>query len=1124
MSPVEPAPSPLPRILSRPEVWGFGFTNFLLWPLVGGAVQTILGPGATALWAVAAVAGTITLIQVQALVRQWPELTGGTAAYVLRLFEGRAEPGRYAALGFFASWISVVPLGAVLSSDMVGRLLDSFGVAHSPILFRLGFLALMFAIAFAGARALSLLQLMLFVPGVVAFALFVALGAAAPAHPDVPAAPGAPGFALPAAALLALYAVYGHDTSAYLTPEARRPLTVVRCLTFVACVTVPLMAGAGWVVERHWTPDLSGATLFEQFVGVATPSWGNRAAGLTTLLIASTAILGSATALALCSRILHQLSAEGRVGRWLSGVEPHSVFRGPLLACLVLSVPQVFFSGEILLGFTLSTWAAAWVVFHLGLWKNRGASYVRWPHLALLLAVVEILVIVLSGPVLGWIPVVGGLLVPPALVAIDRALAWLPAPRSSEPLSERRLSWFNRTAVPVQVAVMVLVVAGAVGAGWTLARRSGTQVEFSSSMLVLTILFAVLIGVAWSAWTSTRALESYQQMRRQLSGILATAMDPVILVDQEGRIRGANEAAEQLFDRPHDSLPGLILTDLVQGVSGTPDTWLNWTEGQVQVADGSPRLITMVARAQPRSPSPRFTVTLHDLTDRLQAERELALSEERLTLALAGAEQFAWDWNIGSDQFVVASGQGVPLGYSPAEAGADRDFWLRLIHSDDRQQVEEALALHIAGETPMFEAQYRILHKTLGYRWLYSRGRVVEQDRLGKAMRVIGVSMDQTERRGLEHQLIHAQKMDALGQLAGGVAHDFNNALQAIMAAVDMMSLHPERPIGDGSSDLDQVRKAAERAAGLTRQLLTFSRQRAGRPEVVTLNEMVTHVAQLVRRLIGPQVRIVTELAPDAGQVRVDPALLEHALINLSVNARDAMNGPGLLTLTTRRLPSSPDGGDPEVAIEVRDTGVGMDQELIARIFEPFFTTKAPGRGTGLGLPMVYGFVKQSSGRIEVESTPGAGTTMRMVLPAIVLAEGAGQGGQAAPMERGSEVVLLVEDEDGIRELCAASLRELGYSVLEAATGEEAVAHLSVPGHRVALVLTDVAMAGMGGLALGRWVADHHPAIALGYMSGYIPGNEKDVAAVDPSRILLKPFRLEVLAAKVRELLSHNGR
>ena len=386
---------------------------------------------------------------------------------------------------------------------------------------------------------------------------------------------------------------------------------------------------------------------------------------------------------------------------------------------------------------------------------------------------------------------------------------------------------------------------------------------------------------------------------------------------------------------------------------------------------------------------------------------------------------------------------------------------------------------------------------------------------------VVAIIHDVTERTRLETQLRQAQKMDAVGKLAGGVAHDFNNLLTIINGYSDLVLA--SLPAGDGIREMvGQMKEAGERAAALTRQLLTFSRQQVVTPQVLDLNAIVTDVSKLLRRLIGEDIELVTILSPSLGRVRADRGQIEQVLLNLAVNARDAMPEGGKLTVETSNAEVDANNAPgPCIMLAVSDTGCGMDEATRSRVFEPFFTTKVTGKGTGLGLATVYGIVQQANGSIHVSSEPGTGSSFRVYLPR-VQDEAEQRESEAVPGGWfGTETVLLVEDEAGVRSLARAVLLKHGYRVLEAEDAQSALALAERHTEPIHLLLTDVVMPGMSGRELADRLVKLRPETKVLFMSGYTDDNfvRRGIPTAE-SAFLQKPFTMQTLTRTIREVLS----
>ncbi|HSB54826.1 MAG TPA: ATP-binding protein, partial [Gemmatimonadales bacterium] len=390
---------------------------------------------------------------------------------------------------------------------------------------------------------------------------------------------------------------------------------------------------------------------------------------------------------------------------------------------------------------------------------------------------------------------------------------------------------------------------------------------------------------------------------------------------------------------------------------------------------------------------------------------------------------------------------------------------------------------------------------------------------------------DVTERKRVEEHLRRAERMQAAGRLAGGVAHEVNNMMTGVIGFSEFLlrSLEPDDP---RRAEVSEIIKAGTRAADVTRQLLAFTRQQFLRPEVLSVNAVVQDLEKMLRRVLGENHDLRLSLGAEAGQIRADRGQLEQVLVNLMLNARDAMAEHGRVTIATRvalldEAYAQLHGGvgippGPYVQVTVSDTGSGMDRETQSRIFEPFFTTKPVGQGTGLGLSTVYGIVKQSDGFIWVYSEPGLGTTFKVYLPQLGAARpAAGHDERAALAAGGSETILIVEDEDIVRSLASRGLRERGYNVLEARHGTEALRCLARDSGAVDLVISDVVMPEMGGRELSQQLAAIEPTLPVLFISGYTGEDVIQRGLLDPGApFQQKPFAPEELARKVREMLD----
>jgi PAS domain S-box-containing protein len=521
-----------------------------------------------------------------------------------------------------------------------------------------------------------------------------------------------------------------------------------------------------------------------------------------------------------------------------------------------------------------------------------------------------------------------------------------------------------------------------------------------------------------------------------------------------------------------------------------------------------------------------------------RSSEDLAQSEDLRVAAQELAQRFRnlvadlnagiWEMDVPSLKITFVSHQmEAILGFPMEKWLQEADFWVQHVHPEDREHVVERCRRAIS-EGKDYSFRYRAIAANGKTIWLQDIVRVVRDDR-GKIRQLRGVMVDITEHQRLEEDFRQAQKMEAVGRLAGGVAHDFNNLLTIISGYAQLTQdfLGPESQL---RPYMDEILKAGDRAGGLVRRLLAFTRRQSMEPQVLDLNSIVKGMEKMLRRLIGEDIEIVTILPPGLGAVRSDPAQLEQVLINLSVNARDAMPNGGKLIIETANVDLDQAYADthlavtpgPHVMLAVSDTGSGMDAHTRAHIFEPFFTTKEKGKGTGLGLATVYGIIKQSGGNVWVYSEPGLGTNFKIYLPRVVASVGPPPPKLIrASQPQGSETILLVEDEEGIRSLVLGILRARGYTVLEADRPHEALKISKKFEGPIHLLFTDVVMPQMSGREVAAQISAARPNTKVLYMSGYTDHAIAHHGVLNPGvPFLQKPFTPEALTQKVREVLD----
>jgi two-component system cell cycle sensor histidine kinase/response regulator CckA len=546
--------------------------------------------------------------------------------------------------------------------------------------------------------------------------------------------------------------------------------------------------------------------------------------------------------------------------------------------------------------------------------------------------------------------------------------------------------------------------------------------------------------------------------------------------------------------------------------------------------DGSRGWVLVNARAvrNAQGKTLYYEGTDQDITEQKRATDALRESEKRLSDAQRIARMGNWNWDIVTNVLYWSDEIYRIFGVQPQQFGATYEAFLSYVHAEDREFVDRSVHEAFQGKGS-YDIEHRVTRPDGETRTVHSQGNIF-RDGNGKAVRMAGTVQDVTENKRLEAQFKQAQKMEAVGRLAGGVAHDFNNLLSVIMGYTDLA----EGLIASGKTvavadKVAQIRRAAERGASLTKQLLAFSRRQMVHPRILDLNKVVSSSADMLKRLIGEDIATSFKPGENLWLVKVDPGQIEQILMNLTVNARDAMPQGGRIVMETANVTAdehyvsqhAPMNPGAYVMLSFADTGGGIAAENLPLIFEPFFTTKETGKGTGLGLATVYGIVKQNHGHIQAYSEPDQGTIFRIYFPKEEGAETVQPSREAAAIRRGTETVLLVEDEAHLRGLVAALLEEGGYKVLLAESGAVALALVQDNKEAIDLLLTDVIMPGMSGVELCKRMQELRPGTRVLCMSGYTGDHLHPYGQFESEKTFLqKPFTNIELLKKLRAILD----
>jgi two-component system cell cycle sensor histidine kinase/response regulator CckA len=636
----------------------------------------------------------------------------------------------------------------------------------------------------------------------------------------------------------------------------------------------------------------------------------------------------------------------------------------------------------------------------------------------------------------------------------------------------------------------------------------------------------VVVRAMRYAMERKHAIEALQRREEHFRSLIEQALDLISILNSDGTIRYASPSHERLLGYRSDELIGANVLSFVhsEDVSAVAEAFqgegvTNSIECRFRHKNGSWRVLDIFGRNLYHVPSVEgVVVNARDVTERKHVENALREANQTLRAVIhtsplaiysTDLEGRVKSWNRAAYRtFGWAEWE---LLDQPVPHFADDVEQILRKRFEQAERAETDIAIQTR------------CHRKDGSALDVNIWSALLRDGAGSIKGIVDVVADVTERKRLEELLHHSQRLEAVGRLAGGVAHDFNNLLMVISGYSQLLT--EEIPTGHRAhGDLHQVIKAAERATDLTKQLLAFSRRQVVSPRMIDLNALVNDMERMLRRIFGEEIRVSTTLDPDLKRVHADPGQLEQVILNLALNARDAMPGGGTLTIRSlnaqideahTRKHLSPPPGEYSV-LEISDTGLGIDPEVQTHLFEPFLTTKEKGKGTGLGLSTSYGIVKQTGGEITFTSEPGRGTTFRIYLPAGVVQPEPVEPTPRKAVPRGTETILLVEDDEAVRGVIETILTRSGYRVLCSASPQDALDLLTSRSVKIDLMITDVVMPGLSGPELAERIVPLSPGLRVLYVSGYMDSNARPQSGA----FLQKPFPAEALASKVREVLA----
>jgi PAS domain S-box-containing protein len=712
----------------------------------------------------------------------------------------------------------------------------------------------------------------------------------------------------------------------------------------------------------------------------------------------------------------------------------------------------------------------------------------------------------------------------PLLWAAIWAARWQPEPEENQSPGIRTKNFADLALTNGTFALAPLIVllqVAQLGTEWRAVRFS---------LLGVSILcYAARLGI--SQYRGTKTAETLRRHNRAMD----SAVNGIAILDDKGQHTYVNAAfARMMGHEGPQSILGRYWREIYDaGDAARMETEIREALGKdgkwygplsLHRRDGSELPVEMAITALPDGGT---VCVARDISERRRAEQARAHAEAkyRKLVEQVAAISYIAELGLHGEWLYVSPQVETMFGFTPQEWLTESRSWIQHVHPDDHRVIEIAEETSKRGER--FQAEYRVIRKDGRVIWVSDTAVVVAG---GDAHRLMeGIIVDITERKHLETQLQQARRMEAIGRLAGGIAHDFNNLLTIIKGYTELALARP-RISAELHADIERIEDASDRATTLVRQLLAFSRRQVLQPRLIDLNSIVMGLDKLLRRLMDEDIEMFTMPGEDIGTIKADPAQVEQVIMNLVVNARDAMPSGGRLTVETSNVELDAGYASEHVTVRpgryvmlaVSDTGVGMSPETVAHIFEPFYTTKESGRGTGLGLSTVYGIVKQSGGYIWVYSEPGHGSSFKVYLPRVdARAEALPAAEISSANRKGTETILLVEDEPEVRELTRMVLEEKGYRVLATAGAEDAERRCEENATDIHLLLTDVTMPGMSGRELAKRLTARYQKMRVLYMSGYTFNLIAQGGMLeDGVAFLQKPFTPRALAEKVREVLD----
>ncbi len=928
----------LPRSLSSLETWGFSMTSPLTW--IGVVVPIIAALGTQAIFVLlpCVMVGMLLNLQVKRLGMHFPEISGGTPNYTTKLLKKYPGLGRYAAIGYFIGWASGPALNAILVTDLIQANLKPLGMACPEMLLKVGFTTLPFIVAFSGTRALALLHIFLVIPAGAIALIYSVQGIG-----WLALSPDSPGLIPPlqtfnATSLnfgdwakfyfMATYIMYSCETAATFVADSRKPQKTLQFLSLTAWLMPIFFLGSSWVLMRLTTPAL-GEDAFLNLVTTAKPFWGQSASFLATLLIACGNLLGLATSVAICPRVLYQLALDGHMASVFGVVSRRGVLTPALIFTFLISLVFLAWGNVTQLVMVGGTgYFAAIIIFHLAVWLRRSHSLVLLPWWSFAFFVVELLVFIVGGFSLGWQDWLIGISFPLTILAADAVIRRVSfAPMHPAWWSKRRRSLFDndlkKDVVVLQVTISLLLTSGAAAIGWLIrAKLDGANSDASTNLLAILLMAIAFVGIAIASWTSLLQVAAIVEARDEAEHLfkvaLDTVLDAVLLLDENGIVRKVNQAALQLLEMNTNDLQSLHLSNLLSDFPEKPE---NWSTRSEQILKCHSRILDVAISTRVNQNIQEYIVILRDITQRKQAEAELRQ-------ALQIKEELA----------ATATAQAAQLKLAIQDLQSTQ---AQLIQTEKMSSLGQL----VAGVAHEINNPVNFIHGNL------------------------------------THIDSYIQDLITLIKLYQNNYPETPEEINDFLDEIDLDFLREDMP-----KTFSSMKVGTDRIREIVLTLRNFSRIDESDMKGVNIHEGIDSTLLILQsRLKGksehPQIEIIKEYG-DLPEVECYAGQLNQVFMNILSNSIDALddynqkNNLSKIVICTKLL-------NPHwVAISIKDNGSGMSESVRQKLFDPFFTTKPVGQGTGLGLSISYQIVvDKHKGKIECISQPGEGAEFCIQIP-----------------------------------------------------------------------------------------------------------------------------------------------